>query len=510
MTEARFCPHCGSQLAITGQRFCAACGGALPAAASPDASPDAGRTRPGAQVSPVASDAASAPLAETPIAHDALDWAELRAAAVAVLVPLTIWLAFSLVAAAMFADVFASTAGSWIGSLPVVSAGLGAIDAATYGLVASLFVGLGYHLGADVSASALGQTASATAALDVSAKALGSMLIIAVATALAARTAISRGSTASRALVLVRATLIAGAGSGAIFVVASVLGTLLGGSFRGEPSIGFGPFSVSGSVDGDLRGGPRVSDLLPVTFLLLLLAALAGAASATGLRCLVGERIAGRLAAIGSLLAAGFGGPLIAIAVLAVPYIIYAIIWWIMSGPAGATTGARLLPLLVAYTPNWIAEMAILATGTVVQSAGGSAVGGPIVLSIWTMPLWLITLGFVAQLLPGYLAGTILRGRDPRATPGRVVAVAVPVVLSLLFLAVLGLPSVQVTQSGISEALAQSVRFSFDPFQAVVVGGAATAAAALVGFQSGAPVWRILVRLIPALKPPGPAPMHFR
>jgi hypothetical protein len=132
------------------------------------------------------------------------------------------------------------------------------------------------------------------------------------------------------------------------------------------------------------------------------------------------------------------------------------------------------------------------------------------VLSIWAMPPWLIAIAVLALLLPGYLAGMILRGRDRTASPARVATVTIPVTLAMLFLAVVGLPAAEVTQSGIGDGLAQDVRFSFDLLQSAVVGGVAAAIAALAGFRTGGRPWRILVRVVPALRPKAPPPMVFR
>ncbi len=523
MTEARFCPQCGVALSITGQRFCLACGAAIPGATTrpePEGAAPNSLARNGA-ASPSLASRPSADRSPTPltVAGPAGPTTTLRSApriavrpvdVLAVLAPVAVWLAFSLVTGWLVQDIFASTMNGWVQSLPVVAPTLGAVGTATFGLLSSLFAGLGYHLGASVSAGGLGLGATGSAQLVTEAPAMGSLLVVwLIAWGAARHTARGLDLVRTRALVL-RSAVTAGLAGLLILLIAQQLGARLGGSFVASPSVGLGPFTIGGSVSGSLAGGPAAGDAIALIALVLFSASLAGAGGA-GLVAQAGQRTAGALASAGSVVVAAVVGTLVAVALLAIPYVVAAIIWWLLTAPADNGTGARLLPLLVAYTPNWIAGMAVLATGATIRSGTGGTDGGTIVLSIWSMAPWLVALGAAALLLPGYIGGAILRGRARHpSTPPQCVAVGALSALLLVVLARYGLPDAAVTQAGLTDALAQNLRFSFDGFLALAVGAVANTLAALAGVRSGSWAWRLVKRILPGLRPVEPPQATFR
>ena len=549
----KFCPRCGTPLSIAGQLFCASCGLTLPGPIAPSGAAAGSASGPAVGAGPptesvvqdvpaamVLGPAATSTVVSTPAraaqrplsaAEGGLalqlpaaaakltalaaegqtlvnDWSEVGAIAVAALFPFMAWLAMSLVAGFLFADIFGSASSVGIGSLPVLSTGLGAIGSATYGLVASLFGGLGYHLGVGLSGGALGVSASATAGIDVSATALGALSLTAVASFAGIRASLRRQPRYTRGPVLVRLTLASVISTVAIFLAASLLGSLLGGSFVGHPGVGLGPFSVSGTIEGALRGGPTVHRL-PALFLAIWTGAFLGGTASLGARRIVGEWLATRGARFVPEIVAAIGGSIVAMAILGVAYLIACAVWWV-TVPGDVFSGFRLLPAFVAYLPNWIGEMAVLATGTPLQTTDAAAAGGSSLLSIWSLPAWLIALGIATAMLPGFIAGVILRGRDPRATPGHVVAVAVGVVGLGMLVAALALPGIAVSGSAAGQLAAQKLRFTFDARQVILVGGITTILTSFLGFQVGARLWRPMVRLIPALAGDGPEPVHFR
>ena len=515
MTEARFCPHCGVALSIAGQRFCLACGGAIPGAptqAQPSSAfpPAPARAEAGPDaVRPVPALSAAARTPQRPAAS-AARLVALPQDIVAVLMPIAVWLAFSTLSGWLFSDIFASAVDGWVRSLPLVTPALGAVGAATFGLLSSLFAGLGYHLGASVSAGALGVTADGSAQLTAWAPAIGSLLLVWLAGWAAARAAAARIGVVGPTVAVLRAAVTACIAGMLILFAAQQLGSRLGGTFEASPSIGFGPFAVSGSVSGSMVGGPTPGDAVTLVAVVLFSAALVGSAGRSGLGAVAGRRLSATLGPTAGVLIAGVSGTLAAIAVLAVPYVVAAIAWWLLTAPADAGTGARLLPLVVAYAPNWMAGMAVLATGTTIQSASGGADSGAIVVSIWSLAPWLVALGAAALLAPGYLSGAILRGRADRVGGAQVAVLGATVAVLVVALARFGLPGAAATQAGLTEALAQNVRFDFDGFQALVVGFAASALAAFAGVRTGSGVWRVASRLMPGLRPASPPPTTFR
>ena len=207
---------------------------------------------------------------------------------------------------------------------------------------------------------------------------------------------------------------------------------------------------------------------------------------------------------------AAFGGSLIAMTVLGISYVMASAAWWVMSVPSDVTSGIRLLPALIAYLPNWIIAMAVLATGTPLLTTSAAAAGGSSLLSIWTLPAWLIVLGGATAVLPGFVAGVILRGRDPRTAPGHVAAVALGVLALGALVAVLALPGIAISGSAAGQLAEQELRFTFDAKQVILVGGLTTMLMSFLGFRVGARLWRPIVRLIPVLAGGGPEPVHFR
>ena len=326
--ELRFCPVCGVALGGTPQRFCVSCGAELPfpRPSTSDESSDV-RAAPGfiepAVAAPVGRSRSDEPSRTGPTTAAVNDWSELSESARAAVYPIAGWLVISLLAAYVLADQFSSAIGGQISAVPGVAQLLGAFVSGSFGLVASLFAGLAYHVGLNLTGSSFGFSSSGNVEATINGVALGSLLVIGYLAFRGFRASVRRRSLTGLSAIVTRAALVAAFATAAMFIGATVVGSFLAGSVNSN--VGLGVIGVS--LGGAISGGPVPAGLVSVTFPVLFASCVVGAFSVVGLHGFTSAdpRSPSNRVAEGAI--AALGGYLVAIVILSVIYIVAAIAW---------------------------------------------------------------------------------------------------------------------------------------------------------------------------------------
>jgi hypothetical protein len=489
-----FCPYCGARITVSGQRFCGSCGKSFGGEGSPD--PAATRTPAAAPDRPMG---ASAPVAPVPTAPtvasarpagwpEAASWASVGDAVRLAIPPVLIWLAATLLVTVLLSDLARQQAYSGFGSSNLGYLGAGTLDSflsAGAGVIGALFAGLGFQVGANGSAGALGTT-NVGAAVSLSLLPLVLLALYAVAIGRAARTAARRRGGTTLAEYAGPALLGAAFGAAAMYVGALLLSTSLGGALN---SIG-GSSSASIAV----QGGPTFGGLLFVLFPILAAGALTGALAGGGWSFLMARlepqlaqpsiaRVVVRL----PLLAYGLAGYLVALVIGSVLAIVVVVALSLTNG-ADIVQLARLLPAIVLLMPNAIAILVLAGTGTQMGLAATGVAAGSVPVStgsLWSLPIEWVLAGLAIVLLPGLIAGVVTRARMPAATPGLVAVVGALTGLVALVAAVLAVPSFAAQGQVFASDANASTKLYFDLGQAILVGAIAMVGTALVGYRYG-------------------------
>jgi hypothetical protein len=424
------------------------------------------------------------------------DWDELREVGRATLWVVLGWLAMTIVTGFLAADALRSTLAAQLGSAFALGDLTDRIVNGTYGVVGSLLAGLGYHLSLSGSAGAYGLSAGGTGDVNFAVVPLGSLLVLGVLSALGSRSSLRRRPVPSAEAVLVRVTLVAAAGALALYLVAMFMGM----AFSASGTESYTGASLSGSLG--LSGGPAFGNLLLVLFPALWLGAAVGGL-ALGLGFMPGAAQArSRLEPYVPMVIAGLGGYAIGLIVVSIGVCLGFLYLIATSGGSyDPGTIGRLVPGIVAFLPNVAAFVILAGSGTPIgaTTTGASTPASIPAGSVWQAGIVIAGLSVLALLIPGFLAGTILRGRAPGATPGMVVAVAALVGLLALIGAVVALPSVSVAAQTAIAGQTGSFAVTFDLGQAVVLGGIGVVISTFAGFQFGAPLWPTLEERVPQL-----------
>ncbi|MGC8635075.1 MAG: hypothetical protein ACP5VP_10525 [Candidatus Limnocylindrales bacterium] len=424
------------------------------------------------------------------------DWDELREVGRAALWVVLGWLAMTIVTGFLAADALRTTLAAQLGSAFALGDLMTRIVNGTYGVVGSLLAGLGYHLSVSASAGAYGLSAGGSGDVSFAIVPLGSLLVLGLLSALGARSSLRRRPVPSAEAVLVRVTLVAAAAALALYVVSMFMGI----AFSGSGTESYTGASLSGSLG--LSGGPTFGNLFVVLFPVLWLGAAVGGL-ALSLELMPGAAAArSRLEPYVPMVIAGLGG--YAIGLVVVSFGVCLGVLFLVATNGGSYdpgTVGRLVPGILAFLPNVAAFVILAGSGTSIGAAT-TGVSTPSAIpagSIWQAGIVIAGLSVLALLIPGFLAGTILRGRAPGATPGKVAAVAALVGLLALIGASMALPSANVAAQTAIAGQAGSFAVTFDLGQTVVLGGIGVVISTFAGFQFGAPLWPALEDRVPQL-----------
>jgi len=490
-----FCPYCGARITVSGQRFCGSCGKSFGGEGSPDPAatrtPAAAPDRPMGASAPVGLVSAAPTVASArPVGWpEAASWASVGDAVRLAIPPVLIWLAATLLVTVLLSDLVRQQAYSGLGSSNLGNLGAGTLDSflsAGTGVIGALFAGLGFQVGANGSAGALGTTTNVGAAVSLSLLPLALLALYAVAIGRAARTAAMRRGGTTLAEYAGPALLGAAFGAAAMYVGALLLSTSLGGALN----------SIGGSSGASIavQGGPTFGGLLFVLFPTLAAGALTGALAGGGWSFLMARlepqlaqpsiaRVVVRL----PLLAYGLAGYLVALVIGSVLAIVVVVALSLTNG-ADIVQLARLLPAIVLLMPNAIAILVLAGTGTQMGLAATGVAAGSVPVStgsLWSLPIEWVLAGLAIVLLPGLIAGVVTRARMPAATPGLVAAVGALTGLVALIAAVLAVPSFAAQGQVFVSGTSAGTKLVFDLGQATLVGAIAMVGTALVGYRYG-------------------------
>ena len=492
-----FCPFCGTQITVGGQRFCAACGKAFTVATGPDAGTDRPAVAPpaatpvaapGAVAAPGPAPAPRRPAPATSAARagwpEAASWASIGDAARLAIPPVLVWLAATLLVTVLLSDAVRQQAYSGFGSSNLGSLGAGTLDSflsAGAGVIGALFAGLGFQVGANGSLGGNSGGSASTGLLPLSLLALYAVVI-----GRAARAAARRRGGSSLTEFAGPALLGAAFGAAAMYIGALLLSTSLGNALN----------SIGGSTDAivSVQGGPTFGGLLFVLFPTLAVGALVGALAGGGWSYLLARlepqlaqpsiaRVVVRL----PLLLYGVAGYLVALVAGSAVATVIVVVWAISNG-ADIAQLVRLLPALILLMPNAVAILVLAGTGTQLGLGATGAAAGSVPVStgsLWNLPLEWVLAGLVAVLLPGLLAGVVTRARMPAATPGLVATVGAATGVVSLLAAVLAVPSFAGQGQLFGFGGSAATKLYFDLGQAVLVGAIAMIGTAFVGFLYG-------------------------